>query len=60
MMLVVKELDLEGLAGLCRLVGGDWLDDDEDDMIMWAGIETMVVAVCGLLTSLEPKHATHK
>ena len=39
--MVVKELDLEGLAGLCRLVGGDWLDDNDDDMMMWAGIETV-------------------
>ena len=31
MMLVVKELDLEGLAGLCRLVGGDWLDEEDED-----------------------------
>ena len=43
MMLVARELDLEGLGGLCRLVGEDWLDDNEDDMMMWAGIETVVV-----------------
>ena len=44
MMLVARELDLEGLGGLCRLVGMDWLDDnDVDDMMMWAGIETVVV-----------------
>ena len=43
MMLVVRELDLWGLGGLCRLVGEDWLDDNEDDMMMWAGIETLVV-----------------
>ena len=42
-MLVARELDLEGLGGLCRLVGEDWLDDNEDDMMMWAGIETVVV-----------------
>ena len=43
MMLVARELDLEGLGGLCRLVGEDWLDDNEDVMMMWAGIETVVV-----------------
>ena len=43
MMLFARELDLEGLGGLCRLVGEDWLDDNEDDMMMWAGIETLVV-----------------
>ena len=43
MMLVARELDLEGLGGLCRLVGEDWLDDNDDDMMMWAGIETVVV-----------------
>ena len=42
-MLVARELDLEGLGGLCRLVGEDWLDDNDDDMMMWAGIETLVV-----------------
>ena len=41
MMLVARELDLEGLGGLCRLVGEDWLAHNEDDMMMWVGIETV-------------------
>ena len=45
MMLVARELDLEGLGGLCRLVGEDWLDDDDDYMVMWAGIEAVVLMV---------------
>ena len=43
MMLVARELDLEGLGGLCRLVGEDWLDEDDD--YMWAGIEAVVLMV---------------
>ena len=45
MMLVARELDLEGLGGLCRLVVEDWLDNDDDYMVMWAGIEALVLMV---------------